>query len=104
MSGANNDTYSKHTLEQLYKTGFRTVFAHWKHAKLNKEMDLGEEDDEKIKGFMSFADLGDIDQLVDYVHNIYPDAPIYLVGMSMGGNMWLRWAAENKVKKILKFF
>lgn len=89
MNGANNDTYSRHTVEQLYKTGFRTVFAHWKHAKLDSNSD--------IKGIMSFTDLSDIEELVDYVHELYPKAPVYLVGMSMGGNIWLRYAAKHKV-------
>lgn len=27
----------------------------------------------------------------------YPESDFYLVGLSMGGNMLIRWAAENKI-------
>ena len=65
-------------MDALYKAGYRTVFSHWRHARLGPEYP-------KPKRFHSYTHTEDIDALVKHVHECYPDAPIYLVGLSMGG-------------------
>ena len=34
VNGSNNDTYSRHTIEELYRSGFRTAFVHYRNARL----------------------------------------------------------------------
>lgn len=94
INGSNSDTYSRHTIEALYKGGFRTVFSHWRNAKLDPECP-------KPKNFNSFTHTEDVDALIKHVHECYPDAPIYLVGLSQGGQMFIRWAAEHSVSEKL---
>lgn len=76
-------------MDALYKAGYRTVFSHWRNARLDKNP--------KPKSFNSFTNTEDVNAFIQHVHHCYPDAPIYLVGMSMGGQMMIRWAAENPV-------
>ena len=90
-----NSTYVKHTLQGLHRGGFRGVLCHYRHHKL-------EPDYPKPKGFMSYGDMTDINALVDHVHQKYPQASIYLVGLFMGGNMWYRWLPENKDREYIK--
>ena len=40
-------------------------------------------------------------EVLKYVHEKYPKARIYLVGMSMGGNMCLRYLENHKKEKVI---
>ena len=90
MTGGKTDTHSRHTIEQMYKSGFRTVYAHWRNT-------TGDEDGDEPKSLLDFTSTEEVDQVIKHIHEQYPEAPIYLVGLSLGGNMVLRWAAENTV-------
>ena len=48
---------------------------------------------------MDFTSVEDLDTVVKHIHDRYPQAPIYLVGFSMGAIMALRWLAEQKGKQ-----
>lgn len=61
-------------------------------------------DDELIgkpKTFHTFEEIDDLSRAIEYVHKTFPEAPVSLVGLSMGGNNIVRWLARNKVKKNL---
>lgn len=85
--------FFRHTLEILLKNGYRPVFGHWRHMYLGDEVEAGDPNH-----FMSFTDLHDAEELVNYIHKKHPKADLYLAGMSMGGNVWLRWASASKSK------
>lgn len=68
----------RHTLEALYKDGYRAVFCHWRHARLGPQYP-------KPQHFNSFTTTDDVNELIKHVHECYPEANIYLVGLSMGG-------------------
>lgn len=91
INGANGDSYSRKTMDELNNAGFRTVLCHWRHAY------FGKEGQPKPKNFQTFTNVDDETAFVDHVHKKYPEADIYLIGLSMGGNCWIRWAGKNKV-------
>ncbi len=45
---------------------------------------------------MDFTSVEDLDIVINHIHNKYPNAPVYIVGFSMGAIMALRWLGENK--------
>lgn len=42
----------------------------------------------------SGENIDDLDEVIPYIKNRYPNAPIFGVGTSFGGNMLLRWVAR----------
>jgi len=91
VNGCNGCIYSRHTLRALRDSGYRVALMHYRHMYIL-------EGDPKPNHFMSFQHTNDVDFFVKTIHERYPDAPIHLVGLSMGGNMAIRWHAKNNVK------
>lgn len=48
--------------------------------------------------------LEDIDRLIDYVHNMYPNVPIVLYGHSMGGNIALDYRVRGCNNNLISAF
>ena len=92
VNGSNNDTYSRHTIEELYRSGFRTAFVHYRNARLASKPEPN--------NFMTYTNQDDMHEVIKYVHEKYPKARIYLVGMSMGGNMCVRYLENHKKEKV----
>ena len=53
------------------------VFSHWRNSNWLEER--------MPKSFQTFTNTDDVDCLVRHVHDKFPDANIFLVGMSQGG-------------------
>jgi predicted alpha/beta-fold hydrolase len=89
INGANGGTYSRHTVEALQNNNHLVVFSHWRNCNWCE--------DREPRSFQTFTDTEDVDALIQHVHSKFPKANIFLVGMSMGGQMMLRWTAKNNV-------
>lgn len=89
INGANGDTYSRHTVSALKENNHMVVFSHWRNSNWCE--------DREPKTFQTFTDTEDVNCLIQHVHSKFPKANIFLVGMSQGGQMFLRWTAQHNV-------
>ena len=48
------------------------------------------------KGYPIHADIEDMAEVSQHIHNNYPNAPMFLAGTSAGANMLLKYIGENK--------
>ena len=90
INGSNNDAYSSALVKELWENGYRPLLSHYRHSR------FGPNRPEPVTP-QSFTDVEDVSRVVEHVRRRYPDAPLYLVGLSMGSNMWIRWLEKYQV-------
>ena len=86
MTGGSDKNYIKFLVNAAQKEGYRCVVYH--NRGVNKTKLLTPEPYDGAK-------LDDVEEAVTYVRNKYPEAPIFAVGMSFGGNQLLRYLAKK---------
>ena len=92
LTGGSNMNYIKYLAICARDQGFRCVA--YNSRGINPEMTS----QQPFNG----ADLSELDCALRHVRAKYPEAPVFGVGTSFGGNMLFRWCALNPEEKILR--
>jgi predicted alpha/beta-fold hydrolase len=52
--------------------------------------------------FYHSGDTGDVDVVIRHLHALSPDGPLLVAGVSLGGNVLLKWLGENPGQKLVR--
>lgn len=86
LEGSANSNYIRGLAHQLALRNWRVVVMHFRGcAGIPNRRD---------RGYHS-GDTGDIDALIQSLKARWPQAPLFVVGFSLGGNMLLKWLGEK---------
>uniref|UniRef100_A0A251RKY4 Putative AB hydrolase 4 family n=1 Tax=Helianthus annuus TaxID=4232 RepID=A0A251RKY4_HELAN len=86
LTGGSGDSYIRHMLMSARKKGWRVVVFNSRgcgHGPVTTPK------------FYSASFMGDISEVVDHVSSRYPDANLYAAGWSLGGNLIVRYLAQE---------
>ena len=86
LEGNSRSNYALMLMTELKLRGWRGVVAHFRGAS-------GEPN--RLPRAYHAGDVDEIEALVGRVKHDYPDAPLYLVGVSLGGNAMLKWLGDR---------
>jgi predicted alpha/beta-fold hydrolase len=87
LEGSINSHYAKGILSAFHRRGWRAVFMHFRgcsgtHNRL-------------VRGYHS-GETGDLEYLINFLHDRYPQARIAATGYSLGGNVLLKYLGERR--------
>ena len=85
LAGSVESSYAQGAINTLGARGFRTVLMHWRGC--------SGEPNRLARSYHS-GESGDIGRLVAELRRRWPDAPLYAVGYSLGGNALLKYLGE----------
>ncbi|KAJ0811218.1 putative alcohol O-acetyltransferase [Helianthus annuus] len=86
LTGGSGDSYIRHMLMSARKKGWRVVVFNSRgcgHGPVTTPK------------FYSASFMGDISEVVDHVSSRYPDANLYAAGWSLGGNLIVKYLAQE---------
>ena len=86
LEGSSDSFYAHDLMHALKARGWNGVVAHFRGCS-------GE--DNRLPRAYFAGDSVDIETMLRHVKNRHPDAPLYAVGVSLGGNALLKWLGEN---------
>ncbi len=86
LEGNSGSFYARDLMHSLKARGWHGVVAHFRGCS-------GE--DNRLPRAYFAGDSADIDTMLRHVKSRHPDAPLYAVGVSLGGNALLKWLGEN---------
>ena len=86
LEGNSRSGYALMLMAELKLRGWRGVVIHFRGTS-------GEPN--RLPRAYHAGDIDEIEALITRVKHNYPDAPLYLVGVSLGGNAMLKWLGER---------
>lgn len=86
LAGCVNSSYVARFMKAFNNRGWRAVLMHFRGA--------GEEPNRLARSYHS-GDTNDVDYLVSLLHKREPNTKKAIVGVSMGGNILLKWLGEQ---------
>lgn len=86
LEGGSASFYARDLMHSLKARGWHGVVAHFRGCS-------GE--DNRLPRAYFAGDSADIETMLRHVKSRHPDAPLYAVGVSLGGNALLKWLGEN---------
>ncbi|MEW6119792.1 MAG: hydrolase [Pseudomonadota bacterium] len=86
LEGSSNSFYAHDLMHTLRQRGWSGVVAHFRGCS-------GE--DNRLPRAYFAGDSADIETMLWHVKSRHPDAPLYAVGASLGGNALLKWLGER---------
>ncbi len=87
LEGGINSSYSKGLMTALTKKGFRPVLMHFRTCSGTMN---------RLERTYHSGDTGDLDFVVRHLKERHPKAPIHAVGISIGGNVLLKWLGRDE--------
>lgn len=93
LEGSINSHYAKSLLQQFESRGWRGVFMHFRGC--------SGEPNRLPRGYHS-GETGDVSYVIETILNREPTVPIAAVGISLGGNVLLKWLGETGSQNQLK--
>lgn len=85
LGGCVNSSYVGRFMKVFGEQGWRSVLMHFRGA--GKDLN-------RLPRAYHSGDTGDLDYIVNLVHEREPDAKKAIVGISLGGNILLKWLGE----------
>jgi hypothetical protein len=85
LEGSAESPYARALMARVRARGWHGVVAHFRGCS-------GE--DNRLPRAYFAGDSEDIERMLGHVRSLHPDAPIYAVGVSLGGNALLKWLGE----------
>jgi predicted alpha/beta-fold hydrolase len=85
LEGSADSHYARDLMAHARMRGWHGVVAHFRGCS-------GE--DNRLPRAYFAGDSEDIERMLRHVRSLHPDAPIYAVGVSLGGNALLKWLGE----------
>jgi predicted alpha/beta-fold hydrolase len=85
LEGSADSHYARELMAHARMRGWHGVVAHFRGCS-------GE--DNRLPRAYFAGDSEDIERMLRHVRSLHPDAPIYAVGVSLGGNALLKWLGE----------
>ncbi len=96
LEGSIRSHYAGGLISSLYNCGFETVLMNFRGC--------SGEPNRLPRGYHS-GETGDLNSVLEHLSARHPQRPVYLVGISLGGNVLLKWLGEHpdqhKVKKAI---
>jgi predicted alpha/beta-fold hydrolase len=86
LEGSADSPYARDLMLHARKRGWHGVVAHFRGCS-------GE--DNRLPRAYFAGDSDEIQRILDHVKAGHPDAPVYAVGISLGGNALLKWLGEQ---------
>lgn len=86
LEGSSDSFYARDLMHRIKARGWHGVVAHFRGCS-------GE--DNRLPRAYFAGDSVDIDTMLRHVKSRHPDAPLYAVGVSLGGNALLKWLGEQ---------
>jgi predicted alpha/beta-fold hydrolase len=86
LEGSGESHYARGLMAQVGARGWHGVVAHFRGCS-------GE--DNRLPRAYFAGDSADIERMLRHVRTRHPDAPVYAVGVSLGGNALLKWLGEQ---------
>jgi len=86
LEGNSGSFYARDLMHAVQQRGWTGVVAHFRGCS-------GE--DNRLPRAYFAGDSADIETMLRHVKSRHPDAPLYAVGVSLGGNALLKWLGEN---------
>ncbi len=86
LGGNIESHYAKPLISQINKAGWRAAFMYFRGASNTPN---------RLPRFYHAGDTGDIQALTDIIQTREPGTPIFAIGISMGGNVLLKWLGET---------
>lgn len=86
LEGNSGSFYARDLMHAVRQRGWSGVVAHFRGCS-------GE--DNRLPRAYFAGDSADIETMLRHVKTRHPDAPLYAVGVSLGGNALLKWLGEN---------
>jgi len=86
LEGSGDSHYARGLMAQAGARGWHGVVAHFRGCS-------GE--DNRLPRAYFAGDSADIERMLRHVRTRHPDAPVYAVGVSLGGNALLKWLGEQ---------
>lgn len=86
LEGSSDSVYARDLISRLQARGWSGVVAHFRGCS-------GE--DNRLPRAYFAGDSVDIETMLRHVKSRHPDAPLYAVGVSLGGNALLKWLGEQ---------
>jgi len=85
LEGSADSHYARDLMHTVRRSGWTGVVAHFRGCS-------GE--DNRLPRAYFAGDSGDIEQMLRHIKSQHPAAPVYAVGISLGGNALLKWLGE----------
>lgn len=86
LEGSSQSFYSRDLMSALKKKGWRGVVPHFRGCS-------GEPN--RLPRAYFAGDTAEIEAMLSRVKSAFPDAPVYAVGVSLGGNAMLKWLGDS---------
>jgi predicted alpha/beta-fold hydrolase len=86
LEGDSASFYARDLMHTVYQKGWSGVVAHFRGCS-------GE--DNRLPRAYFAGDSAEIERILRHVKSLHPNAPLYAVGVSLGGNALLRWLGES---------
>jgi predicted alpha/beta-fold hydrolase len=86
LEGSSNSFYARDLMHAVRQRGWTGVVAHFRGCS-------GE--DNRLPRAYFAGDSVDIETMLRHVKSQHPDAPLYAIGVSLGGNALLKWLGES---------
>ncbi len=86
LEGNSQSHYAKSVMEATLAKGWRGVVIHFRGCS---------EEPNRLPRVYYAGDTPEIERLLSRVRDIAPQAPIYAIGFSLGGNALLKWLGES---------
>ena len=86
LEGSSDSHYARDLMHTVQQRGWTGVVAHFRGCS-------GE--DNRLPRAYFAGDSAEIERILRHVNSRYPDAPLYAVGVSLGGNALLKWLGES---------
>ncbi|MEE9493714.1 MAG: hydrolase [Gammaproteobacteria bacterium] len=86
LEGSINSHYAAGLVSTLYKASMSVVFMHFRGCS-------GEPN--RLSRSYHSGDTGDLNFMIDKLRDQYPGREIYVLGVSLGGNVLLKWLGET---------
>lgn len=86
LEGSIESPYATGILDTLHQSGFRAVFMHFRAC--SDELN-------RMPRTYHSGDTGDVDTLIQTLHEREPHTKLAVVGFSLGGNVLVKWLGET---------
>ncbi len=93
LEGSSNSKYARGLLKAVHDHGWRGVVMHFRGC--------SGEPNRLPRGYHS-GETGDLAYVVDLLRRREPEAPFFVVGFSLGGNVLLKWLGEAGARAPVK--
>ena len=87
LEGSAESHYARKLMETVKSRGWHGTVAHFRGCS-------GE--DNRLPRAYFAGDSADVGRILQHVKSCHPDAPVYAVGVSLGGNALLKWLGEQQ--------